>query len=300
MTHKIGWKCIIPGCTSPAKAPGHYFPKNKEVLKKWLETISVPWVSNLPEGEIRKCRICHLHFSDTSYIFTINRRRLKHDAIPNLSIETIESDISQPTMSQVQESNITAETISQPTTSQVEESNITSETISQPITSQIQENNTTLETNINIDILERETQQETQQLNPDIVTTPKSTHCTKHVHRNILGSVTRQDHLTPKAKKLYFISRACKKQNNALRRTLIHYKQRMKTATKFASLSFFKQYLALSNTQKMFIDMQIKNRRKKSKVNFSMFCTKIKSALKSICNDEHVSIFLENIGIDSS
>lgn len=46
--------------------------------------------------------------------------------------------------------------------------------------------------------------------------------------------------------------------------------------------------------------MQIKNRRKKAKVNFSTFCTKIKLALKSICKDDHVSVFLENIGIDSS
>jgi len=37
--------------------------------------------------------------------------------------------------------------------------------------------------------------------------------------------------------------------------------------------------------------MQMKNVTKKRKVHSSTFCTKIKSALKSIYKDKHVSIF---------
>ncbi|KYN18388.1 hypothetical protein ALC57_09329 [Trachymyrmex cornetzi] len=130
MATKIGWKCIIPGCKSSAKSPGHYFPKNNDIIKKWLEVVSVPWLLNLPEEEIRKCRICHLHFSENSYIFSLNRRRLKHNAIPsqNLSSSRVETDITQPSTSQEStreidmQSNEMSETIeidiSQPSTSQ--------------------------------------------------------------------------------------------------------------------------------------------------------------------------------------
>jgi len=294
MANKISWKCVITGCTSPAKAPGHYFPKNKELMKKWLKAISIPWMSNLSENEIRKCRICHLHFSENAYIFTLNRRRLKHNAISteNLSTGTTEiHDTSQFSMSEVQEKNTTFK-INMQCNESIER---IGNDISQPSTSQVHEKDSVLETNINIDMLENKTQQEARQCDSEILNTPK-----RFNRRTILDNITRKDHLTPIAKRLYIKSRTFQKQNNILRRKLVHYKHRLKYATRFSSLTFFKKYSTLTNTQRMFIEMQIKNLNKKSKVNFSAFCTKIKSALKSICNDKHASIFLKNIGIDSS
>ncbi|TGZ46233.1 hypothetical protein DBV15_12333 [Temnothorax longispinosus] len=326
LSNQQGWKCIIGGCTSPAKAPGHYFPKNKELMKKWLEAISVPWISNLSEEEIRKCRICHIHFSENSYIFTPNRRRLKHDAIPSLNLLSGIIETSEPNMNQVQEENNGIIDISQPSTSQVREENTTSrinlnidvfekeiqqfdpeilevsksvnrtnhvrrndipslnvssgiiETskpnmnqvheeingiidIPQPSTSQVQEENTTSRININIDVFE----EETQQFDPEILEISKSVNCTNHGRRNILGNITRKNNLTPIAKGLYTKSRMFRIQNNALRRNFLYYKQRLKYATKFSSLIIFKKYSALTNTQKMFIDMQIKNLRKHPK-----------------------------------
>lgn len=234
----MGWKCVIAGCSSPAKAPGHFFPKNKEIRKRWLESLSMPWLSNLPEEEIRKCRICHLHFSENSYIFTLNRRRLKYDAIPteNLSNEIIET--SQTNTSQIEKLNSATIDIYQPSTSKVQAENRTD--IFQPSTSQVQEENTS---RINMNI-----EKEAQEFDPEILKTPESFHRVKHVRRNILDHITRKDHLTPIAKKLYTKSRTFQIQNNALRRNLIHYKQRLKYATKFSSLTYFKKYSALTNT----------------------------------------------------
>lgn len=289
---KIGWKCIITGCTSSAKAPAHFFPKNKELMEKWLKAVSQSWMSSLSENKIRKCRICHLHFDENAYIFTLNRRRLKHNAIPtlNLAIEmTEENDILQPSINQVQEKHTFDNMQHNDVIERIENN------FSEPSTSQ--EKDTVLETNIKIDIFEQKTQ---QQINSEIsLNTPKRFNRINH-SRNILGDITREKHLTPIARKLYVKCRTFQKQNNILRRNLVHYKHRLKYATKFSSLTFFKKYSALTNTQRMFIEMQIKNLNKKSKVNFSAFCTKIKSALKNICNDKHASIFLENIGINSS
>lgn len=293
MANKAKWKCIIPHCPSPARAPGHYFPKNKELMKKWLEAVSISWISNLSEEEIKKCRICHLHFDEKSYIFSLHRRRLKHDAIPNQNLEQIRTDDSdQVPLNQVQEANTLENNTQCHEMTQTVETNISPMNL--PSTSQVQEENITLENNTHID----QENQRTQPLDLEI-TMPKSSHLTSRARRPILGGITRKKSLNPIAKEMYNKCRMLTKQNNALRKNHISYKQRLKYATKFTTLHFWKKYSALSNTQKLFIDMQIKNIRKKPKVNFSKFCSKIKSALKSVCNDEHVSVFLENIGIDS-
>ncbi|XP_039310571.1 uncharacterized protein LOC120358895 [Solenopsis invicta] len=247
MANKVGWKCIIPYCSSPARAPGHYFPKNNLLLKKWLEAISIPWISNLPAEEIRKCRICHLHFNENSYIFSLHRRRLKHNAIPNqnLIIRTDESDqVSQ--LNQIQEISEIIETV---------EADI-SPSMNLPSTSQVQEENITLENHVNID----EEQQTTQPFNLSVTMSKSSI---SRIHRLILSNITRKKSLNPIAKEMYDKCRMLTKPNNALRKNLISYKQRLKYATKFSTLNFWKKYSALSNTQKIFIDMQIKNIRKK-------------------------------------
>lgn len=200
MANRITWKCIIPGCTSPARAPGHYFPKNKELREKWVEAISV----NLPDEKIQNCRICHLHFDKNSYVFTIQRRRLKYDAIPtrNLSITVNETDISQCNTSTILEEGTfemdtqydeMTETVATPSFLDIYKSFISN--------SAVKEENAILENNVNI---EEEKQQETQPCNnvnieertrqetqPEIVRTPnRSFHFTSHVCCNILDSVT--------------------------------------------------------------------------------------------------------------
>ncbi|KYQ47000.1 hypothetical protein ALC60_13988 [Trachymyrmex zeteki] len=137
-------------------------------MKKWLEAISVLWVSNLPE-EVKKYRICHLHFDENSYIFTLHRRRLKHDVIStqNLSITTNDSGISQLNSIQVQEENLFE------INTQYNEMTATitidfSLDICQSNTSQ--EESTVLKSNVNI---EKEIQQETQPCDLDIQSTPK-------------------------------------------------------------------------------------------------------------------------------
>lgn len=101
--------------------------------------------------------------------------------------------------------------------------------------------------------------------------------------------------MTPVARKIYTKCRLFTKQNNTLRKSATKFKQRLKYARKFTKCAFWKQYSALSDTQKTFLNMQITNQNKKRKVHFSTFCTKIKLALKSICKDEHSRILKENL-----
>ncbi|KYN06212.1 hypothetical protein ALC62_02851, partial [Cyphomyrmex costatus] len=147
-----------------------FFPKNKQLMKKWLEAISVLWVSNLPEEEVQKYRICYLHFGENSYIFTLHRRRLKHDAIPtqNLSIITNVPGISSQLNSiQVQEENVFE------INTQYNEMAATITTDSSLDTCQSnanQEESTVLKSNVNI---KKEIRQETQPCDLGIQSTQK-------------------------------------------------------------------------------------------------------------------------------
>ncbi|XP_018364500.1 PREDICTED: E3 ubiquitin-protein ligase RING1 isoform X2 [Trachymyrmex cornetzi] len=45
------WKCVVPYCKSRARAPRHYFPKDTELRKKWMEAISM---SHVPDEKIKR------------------------------------------------------------------------------------------------------------------------------------------------------------------------------------------------------------------------------------------------------
>ena len=230
------WKCVIPHCKSRARAPGHYFPKDTKLRKKWIKAISM---SHVPDEKIKKCRICHLHFDESSYVINLQRRRLKIDAIPNQNLPTrnetdnSESDTSTDLEEEEEEEDEENEdeemddpqydevtgTIAPQSFLDVYKSYV--RTVKHKV---ILGNNVDIEeqtrqetqlcNNVNI---EEGTQQETQ---PEIVRTPnRSFHSTNHVHRNIL--VTRKANLTPVARKIYIKNRLFKKQKIFYARILI-------------------------------------------------------------------------------
>ncbi|XP_011883937.1 PREDICTED: uncharacterized protein LOC105571075 [Vollenhovia emeryi] len=92
---KVNWICIVPGCKSNSRAPGHFFPKNVTLSCKWKEAINNNIISNVSSEELRKYRVCHVHFLPDDYIYSQNRRRLKHNAVPSVNIYNIETNIAE-------------------------------------------------------------------------------------------------------------------------------------------------------------------------------------------------------------
>lgn len=90
---KVEWICIVSNCKSNSRVPGHFFPKNVTLSYKWKEAINNNIISNVSSEELRKYRVCHLHFLLDDYIYSRNRRRLKHNAVPSVNIYNIETNI---------------------------------------------------------------------------------------------------------------------------------------------------------------------------------------------------------------
>ncbi|XP_036151102.1 uncharacterized protein LOC118648796 [Monomorium pharaonis] len=88
--------CCVPGCTSGVQVPSHKFPRSPSKFKLWLKAL------HLSENiilEKDKFRICHKHFAENAYIFTLNRKRLKHDAVPTLNL--LMSEMSETTQIEI-------------------------------------------------------------------------------------------------------------------------------------------------------------------------------------------------------
>lgn len=78
--------CIVPGCTSNARTPAHQFPKNPSRRLMWLKNLKMQNIEHVIGLAKCKLRVCHKHFSEEDYIYSINRRKLKDDAVPCLNI----------------------------------------------------------------------------------------------------------------------------------------------------------------------------------------------------------------------
>ncbi|EZA58498.1 hypothetical protein DMN91_001448 [Ooceraea biroi] len=176
---KVEWSCIVPGCKSNSRVPGHFFPKNVTLSCKWKEAINNDIISNVSAEELRKYRICHLHFLPENYIYSQNRRRLKYDAVPSVNISNLER-----VTAEIHDANITDCELQ----SQLETNGSDNE-ISSDRNEIATNNSTSAETNV-LPNIENESINETV----NCPSTPKTS-------RTILASITRQFQLTPKAQK---------------------------------------------------------------------------------------------------
>ncbi|XP_011860410.1 PREDICTED: uncharacterized protein LOC105557705 [Vollenhovia emeryi] len=78
--------CIVPGCKSNSRTPAHQFPKNIGRRLSWLKNLKMEKLEHVVSLAECKLRVCHKHFSEKDYIFSIHRRKLKDDAVPYLNI----------------------------------------------------------------------------------------------------------------------------------------------------------------------------------------------------------------------
>ena len=78
--------CCVPGCISKRKVQMHKFPKNLEIGETWLKRICSPKLAKFSYEDIRRkqYRVCHLHFTADSWIPTLEKPRLRDDALPTL------------------------------------------------------------------------------------------------------------------------------------------------------------------------------------------------------------------------
>ncbi|XP_071573000.1 uncharacterized protein [Temnothorax nylanderi] len=78
--------CIVPGCASNARTPAHIFPKNVNQRLLWLKKLKIENIEHVICLARCKLRVCYKHFSDDDYIYSVNRRKLKDNAVPCLNI----------------------------------------------------------------------------------------------------------------------------------------------------------------------------------------------------------------------
>lgn len=281
----------MPGCKSNSKVPGHFFPKNPILSVKWKEVVNNSIISNASSEDLRKFRVCHLHFLPEDYIYSLNRRRLKHNAVPSLNIcniQTVNTEINDVNMTEQQSRSEICTT-----ELDLESETNTTELHLQPQTSH--GSNESHQTCTNDFIREETSALQTDQDNiaNEIINRPS----TPSTSRNILGSITRKNHLTPTAQKLYKKAVGLTKERNRMKRQIAHYKIRLADARKFSNTQFCHKFNSLTPTQQLFFNMQLRNTKYNSKVNNEMLFNELKSTLKLIC-PERSSQYLNNISFE--
>lgn len=283
---KVEWICIVPGCKSNSRVPGHFFPKNVTLTYKWKEAVNSEIIANVAPEELRKYRVCHLHFSPEDYIYSQNRRRLKHNAIPSVNIcdkEIITADDTNITDVHSQFETSSSELLNEQCGTTTRTNTLTNNTLQPEISSGTNENSTNNVICAEINALQNKSIHETNNL----LSTPKTS-------RSILASTTRQSQLTPKAQKIYKKAIMLANRGRHMKANIIRYKRRLKDAKKFANAQFCKKFNRLTSTQRLFFNMQLRNVNYFAKVDFKTLFNELKSSLQSTC-PERSSIYLNNI-----
>ncbi|XP_063911425.1 uncharacterized protein LOC135128445 [Zophobas morio] len=80
-------KCSVPGCDDKV-SKRHRFPKEEQLLKKWIENVNAPLFSSMEPSEIYKKYVCDRHFS-SDFKVPGTRRGLRKDAFPNICLSAV-------------------------------------------------------------------------------------------------------------------------------------------------------------------------------------------------------------------
>ncbi|XP_063903637.1 uncharacterized protein LOC135123066 isoform X2 [Zophobas morio] len=80
-------KCSVPGCDDKV-SKRHRFPKEEQLLKKWIENVNAPLFSSMEPSELYNKYVCDRHFS-TDFKVPGTRRGLRRDAFPNICLSAV-------------------------------------------------------------------------------------------------------------------------------------------------------------------------------------------------------------------
>lgn len=240
-------KCCVPNCESKSMFPSHWFPKNSIVSEKWKDAICSPIIDNLTVEERIKYKVCHLHFTESAYMCSSQRRRLKLDAVPS---EKIPNKCNMVSCEKTDAFESFPSTSSTGNVIMSEEAD-TMEPL--PSTSGIRN-----EIIVNTDLISHvnETEEDTSNV-----------HRTKP-QRSLLGATTRKRNLSDTAKRLYEKCKQLKKNNTCLKQQKATYKQRLNDARRLI-FSEYGERLAqkLTLNQRLFIEMHLRYAQYKPRVN---------------------------------
>lgn len=264
--------CVVSSCTSGVKIPAHRFPKNAVISELWVVALKTENLKSIPSNERTKYRVCHKHFSDDAYIYTLKTRKLKKDALPTLNLP-IENENIQHT------ENMDIDML--PTTS-VENLEFFPDVMSLEVT-EIQTDNINImerdkkreeneEYNIQNEIreeIENVDMAEMRQRSP----IPESS-----VSRDIiLGNKIKKADLTPRAARLYKIVKNLQIRNRYYRKQNTQLKQRLKTLKYSLETNSLNQYKDLSKAQKILIQMQLRTAQQRPRVSKSVVLNNIEN-----------------------
>jgi len=248
-----------------------------------------------------------LHFLPEDYIITQKRRRLKHDAVPSVNIRNMQTVTGSTEINDANTEVNNANTEINDANSEINDANTEINDANSEINdtnTEINDTNTEInDTNNTTDIqlhLQSETNTElhlqsqtsnepkpstsnficaetNMQNEQNTITHTNMINNPSRISRNILGSVTRQRHLTPKAQEIYKKAVTLAKERNRMKRQIIYYKTRLKDAKKLSNTQFCKMFNSLTPTQRLFFNMQLRNTKYAPKVHFKILFDELKS-----------------------
>ncbi|XP_076283520.1 uncharacterized protein LOC143210509 [Lasioglossum baleicum] len=221
--------CVVPGCKSGSKVPGHFFPKDTVRALQWKQAVNSSRLDGLLDQEFKKCYVCALRFTEDDVIPTLVRRKLKHNAVPSLLL--LRRD-------HVHNVEDTAEELD----THLEEEMY----VDFP------------EDNIALNLQEEDKAAEAE------VSIPKRRR--KNVHRKILSTMTPNAKQRYQRYQRYNVAKTWKIQQYNNQRKLKRFKMQLALANKFIKDNSLKKFDKSNPAQKLFVQMQLCNVDKKAKV----------------------------------
>ncbi|XP_076287299.1 uncharacterized protein LOC143212401 [Lasioglossum baleicum] len=207
---------------------------------KRANEIQCPVIPKLTSTERRKYRVCYKHFEETSFLCFAQRKKLKNDAVPTLHLPV------QSEKTEYAHENVEAEEYpASATPLRYEDAN--HEELITP----------------RIDVVYEETAWDIDGHNEaGPSTSGQLQQCsTPQKNQNVLLRGMKKCQLTPTAGRLYNVAKKLLKRNRYANRKREDLKTRLERARALSESSLINRFENLSDTQKMFIEMQLRTSR---------------------------------------
>ncbi|XP_076283981.1 uncharacterized protein LOC143210729 isoform X1 [Lasioglossum baleicum] len=232
--------CCVPQCSSGVKVSAYFFPKDVEQSESWANEIQCPVILQLT-SERRKYRVCYKHFEETSFLCFAQGKKLKNDAVPTLHLPV------QSEKTEYAHENIEAEEYPASATP-LRNEDTNHEALITP----------------SIDMVYAETAWDIDGQNeagPSTSSGQLQQCSTPQKSQNVLLRGMKKCQLTPTAVRLHSVTKKLLLCNRYANRKREDLKTRLQRARALSESSLINRFENLSDTQKMFIEMQLRTSR---------------------------------------